>query len=69
MPATNVGGEFYNPRTGTTSASAHGPTKLQRRKHQINSLATAAAERELELMDKKGQSLRTKAQTQAKYGW
>ena len=28
-----------------------------------------AAERELELLEKKGQALKTKAQTQAKYGW
>ena len=35
----------------TTSTKA---TKTQRRKHQINSLAITAAERELELLDKKG---------------
>jgi proline-rich protein PRCC len=45
------------------------PSKVQKRKHQINALAASAAERELELMEKRGQSYKTKAQTQAKYGW
>ena len=45
------------------------PSKLQKRKHQINSLAIAAAERELELMEKRGRATKTKAETNAKYGW
>ena len=35
----------------------------------INSLAIAAAERELELMEKRGRATKTKAETNAKYGW
>lgn len=58
----------YDPRTGESTTSFN-PSKVQKRKHQINSLAVSAAQRELELMEKKGNSLKTKAQTQAKYGW
>ncbi len=58
----------YNPSTGQ-SETTYKPSKLQKRKHQLNSLAYTAAERELELMDRKGHALKTKAQTQAKYGW
>lgn len=58
----------YDASSGETH-TVFKPSKVQKRKHQINSLAYSAAERELELMEKKGQSLKTKAQTQAKYGW
>ncbi|CAM9619665.1 unnamed protein product [Heterosigma akashiwo] len=59
---------FYNPSTGQVEATDK-PSKLQKRKHQINQLAFNAAERELELLDRRGQGMLTKAQTQAKYGW
>jgi proline-rich protein PRCC len=58
----------YDPRTGE-SATTFNPSKVQKRKHQINSLAVSAAERELELMEARGNSMKTKSQTQAKYGW
>jgi len=58
----------YDPATGE-SQTVYKPSKVQKRKHQINSLAYSAAERELELMEKKGNSNKTKSQTQAKYGW
>ena len=45
------------------------PTKVQSRKHQINSLALHAAEMELELMEARGARSKTKSETQAKYGW
>lgn len=45
------------------------PTKNQNRKHQINSLAFSAAESELELLEARGRQYKTKAETQAKYGW
>ena len=45
------------------------PTKLQNRKHQINSLVYKAAEVEFELMEMKGARNKTKSETQAKYGW
>ena len=45
------------------------PTKVQNRRHQINSLAFNAAQIEMELLDAKGARMRTKSETQAKYGW
>mmetsp|Transcript_26435 Transcript_26435/g.26687 ORF Transcript_26435/g.26687 Transcript_26435/m.26687 type:complete len:412 (-) Transcript_26435:92-1327(-) len=45
------------------------PTKLQNKRHQINSLAFNAAQIELELLDAKGTRMKTKSETQAKYGW
>jgi len=59
---------FYNPRTGQVEQTVK-PSRLQKRKHQINQLAFTAAERELELMERRGQQMRTKSQTQGKYGW
>ena len=43
--------------------------RLQNRKHQINSLAIAAANTELEMLDAKGRRNKSKAETAAKYGW
>ncbi len=45
------------------------PTKIQNRRHQLTSMAMKAAETEIALMEAKGQRMKTKAQTQAKYGW
>lgn len=45
------------------------PTKLQNRKHQINSLVFKAAETELQLLEMKTNRNRTKSETQRKYGW
>ena len=45
------------------------PTKVQSKRHQINSLAFNAAQMELELLDAKGARLKTKSETQSKYGW
>ena len=45
------------------------PTKLQNRRHQINSLVFSAAESELELLEAKGRQMKTKYETQSKYGW
>jgi hypothetical protein len=45
------------------------PTKVQNRKHQINSLAVQAASAELDLLEARTQRSKTKSQTQAKYGW
>jgi Mitotic checkpoint regulator, MAD2B-interacting len=45
------------------------PSRLQNKKHQINSLAQAAANVELEMFDAKGARNKSKAETQAKYGW
>ncbi|CAL5222966.1 g5407 [Coccomyxa viridis] len=45
------------------------PEKLARRKHQISSLYHQAKMKELELLESKSQGIKTKAETQAKYGW
>eukprot|EP00884_Botryococcus_braunii_P009982 jgi/Botrbrau1/18986/Bobra.0100s0023.1 len=45
------------------------PEKLARRKHQISSLYHQAKMKELDAMDMRSRSLKTKAETQAKYGW
>ena len=45
------------------------PTKVQNKRHHINSLAMHAAETELALLDARGQRSKTKAETMAKYGW
>lgn len=45
------------------------PTKLQNKRHQINSLVMSAAESELELLEAKGRQMKTKYETQSKYGW
>mmetsp|Transcript_142980 Transcript_142980/g.274653 ORF Transcript_142980/g.274653 Transcript_142980/m.274653 type:complete len:330 (+) Transcript_142980:50-1039(+) len=51
-------------------ASTHAnPSKVQKRKHQINWLAHEAMEKEAELLDRSASSRLTKAQTAAKYGW
>jgi hypothetical protein len=51
------------------SSKSMQPTKAQTRKHQLTSLALKAAQTEIALMDAKGQRMKTKSQTQSKYGW
>jgi hypothetical protein len=45
------------------------PTKLQNKRHQINSLVMSAAESEFEMLEAKGRQMKTKYETQSKYGW
>lgn len=45
------------------------PTRIQKRKHQINWLANEAMDKEAELLDRNATSKLTKSQTQMKYGW
>lgn len=58
----------YNRETGEIEQVAK-YTKTQRRKHQINTLAYEAQEKALQLAMRKSAAYKTKAQTQAKYGW
>merc|ERR1712048_518330 len=51
---------------GTTHAN---PSRVQKRKHQINWLAQEAMEKEAELLDRNATARLTKSQTQMKYGW
>lgn len=45
------------------------PSRVQKRKHQINWLATEAMEKEAEMLEHGSQKIMSKAQTHAKYGW
>ncbi|CAJ1330888.1 unnamed protein product [Effrenium voratum] len=45
------------------------PSRVQKRKHQINWLATEAMEKEAEYLERGSQKIQSKAQTHAKYGW
>lgn len=63
-----VQASFWNPQAGARVATTK-PNRMQRHKHQLNQLAFDAKMREHELLDRKGASLKTKAETHAKYGW
>ena len=63
-----VAAPFYDPRTGTNITTLR-PSKLQRRRHQINSLAATVAERELQLIQQQNLTKNLKTQTRQKYGW
>ncbi|RHY68148.1 hypothetical protein DYB30_001628 [Aphanomyces astaci] len=43
--------------------------RLQRQRHQLNQLTFDAKLREFDLMDSKSQMVKSKKETQAKYGW
>ena len=58
----------YNPETGKVE-TINKFTKNQLRKHQINTLAYEAQEMELKMAMNKSAQYKTKAETQAKYGW
>merc|ERR1712228_1125484 len=58
----------YNPETGKVEAVTK-YTKTQRRKHQINTLAYESQEKALQLAMRRAANYKTKAETQAKYGW
>ncbi|CAE7552231.1 RIK [Symbiodinium pilosum] len=45
------------------------PSKVQKRKHQINWLANEALENEADMLERGQQRILSKAQTHAKYGW
>jgi len=68
VPISDVHTQMYNPATGETEI-VRSVSRGAKRKHHINSLASEAVSRELELMEKRGAALRSKAQTNAKYGW
>ena len=45
------------------------PTRVQNKKHQLSSLAVKAAQVELAMLDARGSRLKSKSETQGKYGW
>lgn len=58
----------WNPKTGTIE-NVSKYTKTQKRKHQINTLAYECQEKQLQYQMGKTAAFKTKAETQAKYGW
>ena len=63
-----VTAKFFNRSTGGIETS-YQPSKLQKRKHQINSLAAECAANSVELAQRRSAGFKTKQETQAKYGW
>jgi proline-rich protein PRCC len=45
------------------------PADIQRRKHQIGALLYDAKQREIQMMEGRLQGMKSKRETQAKYGW
>lgn len=68
QPDVQVTSQFWNARTGKFQTNLK-PTKLHKRKHQINQLAHEAAAREFELAKKRAHGYKTRRETQLKYGW
>jgi len=56
-------------KTAPQVAEDDRPTYLQKRRHQITSLAFDAQRKEWELMHQRASAKKTKAETNAKYGW
>eukprot|EP01083_Nonionella_stella_P038304 104234_1 len=63
-----VRANFWDAKEGKAIESSK-PSRVHKRKHQINSLAFQAQERELELMKMRAKNFRTKRESMAKYGW
>jgi hypothetical protein len=53
----------------THGSSFMQPTKTQNRKHQLTSLVFKAAQTELALLESRSSKMKTKSETQGKYGW
>ena len=63
-----IAAQFWNRKTGSLEATCK-PNRLQKRKHQINALAHDCKEKAVELAQRARMGLKTKKETQAKYGW
>lgn len=59
----------WDAQSGTIRTDKGAPTRHQRVRHHINSLAIAARESEAENSLNRGRSQRTRAETVGKYGW
>lgn len=64
----SIAATFYDTKTGETVTTTQA-SKTHKRKHQINTLAIQAAEREADLLEGKARGMQSKSQTQGKYGW
>jgi len=67
-PIRDALGEGYEEKL-RREASGHQPNRVARQKHQIGSLYHQSKVLELELLTNRAKSLKTKRETQAKYGW
>ena len=59
---------MYDSETWRRTTHAD-PSRIQKRKHQINWLAHEAIEKEAELLDRAASTRLSKSQTSLKYGW
>ncbi|GFH23638.1 uncharacterized protein HaLaN_21280 [Haematococcus lacustris] len=69
--AQNVRASLGSEYAGQLRAEArpHEGNKMAKRKHQIGTLFANAKLKELELLEGKAAGMRSKKETQAKYGW
>eukprot|EP00325_Prymnesiales_sp_UTEX-LB-985_P026925 CAMPEP_0174726758 /NCGR_PEP_ID=MMETSP1094-20130205/48454_1 /TAXON_ID=156173 /ORGANISM="Chrysochromulina brevifilum, Strain UTEX LB 985" /LENGTH=359 /DNA_ID=CAMNT_0015928381 /DNA_START=14 /DNA_END=1093 /DNA_ORIENTATION=- len=68
QPEVKIAANFWNRSSGAVEAH-YQPSSLQKRKHQINSLAADAAARAAEIAARGSKGMKSKAETAAKYGW
>ena len=62
-------GADYESRLRADAAKMGNVSKMARRRHQLSSLYVQAKEQELEQLEKRATGMKTKAETQRKYGW
>ena len=62
-----LGQEFANKLRA--EADSFGGTSLAKKKHQIGTLFATARANELNILDGKSQAMKSKSETQSKYGW
>ena len=63
-----IAANFWSRTSGAVEAQ-YKPSSLQKRKHQINSLAADAAARSAEVYARGSKGMKSKKETAAKYGW
>jgi len=63
-----IAANFWSRTSGAVEAH-YQASSLQKRKHQINSLAADAAARSSEIAARGSKGMKSKAETAAKYGW
>ena len=66
-PIRDALGDDYEQRLRNQAGNL--PGQMARRKHQIGSLLYDSKMAELELLESRAKSVKTKRETQAKYGW
>ena len=65
---TKIAANFWS-RTSGDVVQQYQPSSLQKRKHQINSLAAQAAAQASDVALRSSKSMKSKKETAAKYGW